>query len=150
MDRERILSLLELLKESRMAELAVREGDCYVRLRRGHAVAPAAGTTPARAVATSPGLGTELGAAAPTEPTVVVTARLVGFFHQGQGPDSEPLVQVGDYVEKGQTIGTIESLRQITAVTAPVAGTVVEVVATEHQAVQFGDALIILRPEPEE
>lgn len=147
MDRERILSLLELLKESGMAELAVREGDCYIRVRRGHVAAPAAGAGPTVA---GPAVSAEPGGAVSTEPTVVVTARLVGFFHQGQGPDSEPLVQVGDYVEKGQTIGTIESLRQVTAVTAPVAGRVVEVVAAEHQAVQFGDALIILRPEPEE
>ncbi len=146
MDRERILSLTELLKESGMAELAVREGDCYIRVRRGQTVAPPAGWV----AGAGPGASVEPGGAGSSEPTVVVTARLVGFFHQGQGPDSEPLVQVGDYVEKGQTIGTIESLRQVTAVTAPVAGTVVEVVAAEHQAVQFGDALIILRPEAEE
>jgi acetyl-CoA carboxylase biotin carboxyl carrier protein len=150
-DRERILSLLDLLRSSGAAELAVREGDCYVRLRRARAVAAPVASSPGAAEA-APGLAVGPGApAAPAsaEPTVIVAARLVGFFHAGQGPDSEPLVQVGDRVERGQTIGTIESLRQVTAVTAPVAGTVVEIVASEHQAVQYGQALIILRPEPE-
>lgn len=147
MDRQRILSLLDLLKSSAVAELAVREGDSYVRLRRAPATPaapePSASALPGMAVASGAGLGPA------GEKTVVVGARLVGLFHPGQGPDSAPLVKVGDRVKQGQTIGTIESLRQITAVTAPVAGTVVEVIAQERQPVQFGDALIILRPATE-
>ncbi len=147
MDRDRILSLLGLLKSSSAAELAVGEGDFYVRLRRQAppVAGPEARGGAAAAIAGEPGP-----AAARDENTVVVRARLVGFFHRGQGPEAEPLVEVGDRVEAGQTIGTIESLRQITAVTAPTAGTVVEVVAEEHQPVQFGDALIVLKPESEE
>lgn len=143
MDRERIVNLLELLKSSSAQELAVREGDSYIRLRRAGvaAAAPAAvpsGDGPAPvAVAPAP-------VAAPA--TVPVTARLVGFFHPGKGPDSEPLVRVGDRVRQGQTIATIESLRQMTAVMAPVAGVVQEVVAEAGQPVQFGDVLILLEP----
>jgi len=144
-DRERILSLLDLLKSSDAAELAVREGDSYARLRR----APAVPAAPEEAPPT-PGMAVVPGLTAPVAKTVVVGARLVGFFHPGQGPDSEPLVEAGDHVAQGQTIGTIESLRQITAVTAPVNGTVEEVIAQEHQPVQFGDALIILRPDRED
>jgi acetyl-CoA carboxylase biotin carboxyl carrier protein len=149
MDRPRILNLLELLKSSSAAELAVQEGESYVRLRRRPpAPAPAPPAVPGMAVsaegALAPGLAPGL-----ADGRVVVTARLVGFFHRGQGPDAEPLVAVGDCVRPGQTIGTIESLRQMTAVTAPGAGTVLEIVATEHQPVQFGDALIILEPAEE-
>jgi acetyl-CoA carboxylase biotin carboxyl carrier protein len=146
MDRPRILKLLELLKSSSAAELAVQEGDSYVRLRR--LAPPAAPTAPA---VSGPAVSAEA-AVAPgaAEGQVVVTARLVGFFHLGQGPDAEPLVRVGARVRPGQTLGTIESLRQITAVAAPVAGTVLEILATEHQPVQFGDALIILEPAAEE
>ena len=144
MDRQRILSLLDLLKSSSVAELAVREGEAYVRLQR----ATAATAAPEQAPPSTPGMAVVPGLTNSSK-NVVVGARLVGFFHPGQGPDGPPLVQVGDQVKQGQVIGTIESLRQITAVTAPVAGTVVEVVAQEHQAVQFGDALIILRPTAE-
>lgn len=147
MDRERILSLLGLLKSSSAAELAVGEGEFYVRLRR-HVSPPA---TPEARAAAEVVMSAEPAPAVTAEgDTVVVRARLVGFFHRGQGPEAEPLVEVGDRVEAGQTIGTIESLRQITAVTAPTAGTVVEIVAEEHQPVQFGDALIVLKPESEE
>jgi acetyl-CoA carboxylase biotin carboxyl carrier protein len=147
MDRDRILSLLGLLKSSSAAELAVGEGEFYVRLRRQMPPGPpsSGATTGQTTVSAEPGPAT-----APAEDTLVVRARLVGFFHRGQGPETEPLVEVGDRVEAGQTIGTIESLRQITAVTAPVSGTVVEIVAEEHQPVQFGDALIVLKPQSEE
>jgi biotin carboxyl carrier protein len=145
-DRPRLLKLLELLKSSSAAELAVQEGESYVRLRRlPPAPPPAPPAVAGKAASAEPALAPGL-----PEGQVVVTARLVGFFHQGQGPDAEPLVQVGDQVQPGQTIGTIESLRQITAVTAPVAGTVIEILVQEHQAVQFGEALIILEPAAEE
>ena len=142
MDRERILQLLEVLQGSSALELAVREEDRYVRLRR-LGVAPA-GSAPA----TSAGV-TLTPAAAASNPShsdqVEVRARLVGFFHRGQGPEGPPLVEVGAAVEEGQTIATIESLRQVTAVPAPAAGVVQEIVAEERQAVQFGDVLIILK-----
>ena len=145
MDRPRILNLLELLKSSSAAELAVQEGASYVRLRRRPpAPGPALPAVPGMAVSAEASL-----APGRAGGHVVVTARLVGFFHRGQGPDAEPLVAVGDCVRPGQTIGTIESLRQMTAVTAPGAGRVLEIVATEHQPVQFGDALIILEPAEE-
>ncbi|NLO74123.1 MAG: hypothetical protein GX100_08485 [candidate division WS1 bacterium] len=140
MDRERITNLISLLKSSAAMELAVKEGDLYVRVRRGTAPAPSADTTsPTPSEDSNP-------APAPTG-LVQVTARLVGFFHPGQGPEGEPLVEPGDHVHQGQTIATIESLRQITAVTAPVAGTVAEIVAEPRQPVQFGDVLLLLRPE---
>ncbi|HEY3398594.1 MAG TPA: biotin/lipoyl-containing protein [Armatimonadota bacterium] len=148
MDRERILSLLGILKESSALELSVKEGDLYVRLRRPAlpvAAAPVREETEANGL---PAISLGMAIATPevAEGAVAVTARLVGFFHRGNGPDSEPLVALGDQVKAGQTIGTIESLRQITAVTAPGAGTVAEIVAEEHQPVQFGDLLFVLRP----
>ena len=144
MDRERILNLLELLQSSSAQELAVREGDSYIRLRRAPAPTPASPPAPAGA---PPSADAPVAASLPA--TLPVTARLVGFFHPGQGPEGEPLVKVGDRVRQGQTLATIESLRQITAVTAPSAGIVREIVAEARQPVQYGDVLIILEPTEE-
>jgi acetyl-CoA carboxylase biotin carboxyl carrier protein len=145
MDRERIVNLIEVLQASTAMELAVKEGDSYVRVRRFSAPPAPLCTTPGAApLANGNGV-----AAAPAATTVPVTARLVGFFHPGQGPEGPPLVEVGDRVQQGQTVATIESLRQITAVTAPVSGMVVEIVAEPRQPVQFGDVLILLQPSEE-
>jgi acetyl-CoA carboxylase biotin carboxyl carrier protein len=150
MDRERILELLEHLRNSSAAELAVREDDRYVRLRRRtvttppeHEVVPLTfipGGNGEPAVAVEP-------AAADLVP---VTARLVGFFHRGSRPGEEALVDVGSEIAEGKTIATIDSLRQATAVTAPLSGTVVEVLAEEGQAVQYGDVLFKIRPAEED
>ena len=142
MDRDRILELVAVLKSSTALELAVKEGDGYVRLRRPAPSATAAQTAAGCAAVSAP----------PPDPNhglVRVVARVVGFFHPGQGPEGAPLVKVGDKVKQGQTIATIESLRQITAVTAPSAGKVVEIVAEPRQPVQFGDVLLILQPAEE-
>jgi biotin carboxyl carrier protein len=142
-DRQRILNLVSVLKSSSAQELAVKEGDVYVRVRRSPAQTVIATAPCAVATAQAPAPSTA------NNNLVPVTARLVGFFHPGRGPDSEPLVKAGDRVRQGQTIATIESLRQITAVTAPVAGTVAEIVAEPRQPVQFGDVLVLIEPESE-
>lgn len=148
MDRKRIENLLEILKSSAAQELAVREADQYIRLRReAPRPRPASSEeTGAPPVAST----TSAFSAAPGQEQVLITARLVGFFHRGEQPGAEPLVEVGDRVTEGQRIATVESLRQITAVTAPVKGTVVEIVAEENQAVEYGHVLIVLKPDPEE
>lgn len=146
MDRERIENLLEILKSSTAQEIAVREGDQYIRLRREAPVAGSGAEDSAEAAA--PGVP---GPVPPGEaPPVLVTARLVGLFHRGEQPDGEPLVEVGDRVTEGQRIATIESLRQLTGVTAPVNGTVLEIAAEENQAVEYGHVLLVLSPDTEE
>jgi acetyl-CoA carboxylase biotin carboxyl carrier protein len=150
MDRARVLELLEQLKNSSAAELAVRENDMYVRLRRRTVVSPAEEAPVALTLLPGGNNGESLVAAESAEtPLVAVTARLVGFFHRGSRPGEEPLVDVGSQVVEGKTIATVDSLRQATAVTAPLSGTIVEVVAEEGAAVQYGDVLFRMRPAEE-
>ena len=56
-------------------------------------------------------------------------------------------MSVGDKVSSGQVIGTIEALRKLTDVVAPVAGVVDEVLVDDGESVQFGDKLFAIRRE---
>jgi biotin carboxyl carrier protein len=82
------------------------------------------------------------------DPYKYVTAPLVGRFYSGTKPGTKPLVNPGDLVRVGQVVGTIETLNVMTEVEATLAGRVVEVKADEGQAVEYGQQLLALEPQP--
>ena len=143
MNRERILKLNEMLKASCAGELEVREGDTRIRIRR---MPPAPSEPPCAVVASRDGAATTAEVDPLTDATIV-TAHIVGLFHRGSAPGGAPLVEVGDRVEEGQCIGTIEALRNFTEVSCPIEGTVVGVLAEDGAPVQFGDPLLAVRPK---
>jgi len=142
MNRERILKLNEILKASCAGELEVREGDTRIRIRR----MPPAPSEPPCAFTAGDGAAPPADVDPLTDATIV-TAHIVGLFHRGSAPGGAPLVEVGDQVDQGQCIGTIEALRNVTEVSCPIDGTVVGVLAEDGAPVQFGDPLLAVRPK---
>lgn len=142
--REAVERVVRLLKQSNAAELEVADADLTVRVRRLVVPNVPAPAPQADEAATDNG-GAEAPApseVAPAEPVrAYIEAHLVGLFHRGRGPDSEPLVQVGDKVKVGSLVGTIEALRKLTEVRSRVAGEIVEVLVEEGQPVQYGQKL---------
>ncbi len=152
-DRDAVRRVIDLLNESGAGEIEIDDGELSVRVRRP-ALAAAPVTTPVEGLeAEEAAAPAEAGEAVPGRPAVpgeqleYVTAGLVGLFHHGRSPDDEPLVSVGDEVGSGQVIGTIEALRKLTDVVAPCDGVVVEVLADDGEAVQYGDLLFAIRLE---
>ncbi len=146
-DREAVQRVIGLLGESDAGEIEVREGELRVRVRRS-AIMAAPGAAAARAgeegaAAVEAAQGADMAAGA--EPRLeYVTAGLVGLFHHGRSPDDEPMVSVGDEVTKGQVIGTIEALRKLTDVIAPVDGVIAQVLVDDGEPVQYGDRLFAI------
>jgi acetyl-CoA carboxylase biotin carboxyl carrier protein len=139
-DRDRIREIIRLAQESPIAELRVREGDLEVRVLKAAPAAAHAGTSEGQAP-----FGTAL---VPASDTLTVRATKVGFFHRGRGPSAPPLVEVGDHVPAGQALANLESLRKLTDVTADVAGEVTKVLVEDGSAVEYGQPLFEIRPEP--
>lgn len=144
MNRERIEQLIALLKRSTSTELAVREGDDYVRVRRAPMVPPAPAAPAVVAASVSAGAAAQV-PTAPPDGEVTVCSKLVGRFYRGKGPGQPPLVNIGDRVEAGQIIATLEALGKLTAVPAPQTGDVVQVIAQDGQAVHYGAPLLRIK-----
>ncbi len=140
MDRDRIREIIRLAQEAPIAELRVREGDLEVRVLKAPLGAPA----PMAATEGDTSPGTALVRASDT---VIVRATKVGFFHRGKGPGAPPLVEIGAQVEPGQPLAALESLRKLTDVTADTAGEIVNVLAEDGSAVEYGHPLFEIRPE---
>lgn len=98
-------------------------------------VAPAEAQEP---VAPAPALDRD------TPRTRSICAPLVGVLYQRPNPGAPAFCEVGDHVEQGQQVAIIEAMKMMNEVVAPSSGTVVDIVATEHDVVEFGEVLLVL------
>mgnify|MGYP000654217554 CR=1 FL=1 len=150
MDLRKIKKLIELLEESGIAEIEIREGEESVRISRvfpasGPAIAtvmPTPVVAPAAAASHAPPVATT---AAPVTPDGhVVTSPMVGTFYRSAGPDKEPFVKVGDRVQKGQTICIIEAMKLFNEIEAEISGTVVDILIENAKPVEFDQPLFVV------
>lgn len=104
--------------------------------------APAASLAPAQA-ATAP---VAVSVAASAVPALVpLPSPMVGVFYQAPSPGEPNFVEIGDRVERGQTIGLIEAMKVFNEITAEASGTVVEIPASNGQLVETGMPLMLLK-----
>jgi acetyl-CoA carboxylase biotin carboxyl carrier protein len=76
----------------------------------------------------------------------VVTSPMVGTFYRSTSPADPPLVEVGDRIEAGQLIGIIEAMKIMNEITSDRGGTVLEVIAQNAEAVEYGSPIIRVGP----
>ena len=151
MDIRKIKKLIELLDESGIAEIEIREGEDSVRISRyGQSSGPAA--APAQVVATagpeSPesavpkGNGAERAQAEPNGHTV--TSPMVGTFYEGASPGTKPFVELGQRIKVGDTLCIIEAMKILNEIEAERAGVIAAVLAENGQPVEYGQPLFIV------
>jgi acetyl-CoA carboxylase biotin carboxyl carrier protein len=100
--------------------------------------------TPAEA---ADGVTSPEAAALASAPTIhLVVSPMVGTFHRGTERGGPPIVEVGDAVTMGQTLGYVESLKVLRDLTAGVDGTVRAILAGDDEPVDYGRALFELEP----
>ena len=106
-------------------------------------VAPTVPAAPAAAPVPSPA---PVPAAAPAvEEGLYITAPVVGTFYVAPSPDQPPFVQVGDKVQKGQTVCLMEAMKMMNEVKAPCDCIIEAVLQQDGALVSFGDQLIRYR-----
>jgi acetyl-CoA carboxylase biotin carboxyl carrier protein len=82
----------------------------------------------------------------PKEEGFVITAPIIGTFYTSPAPGEEPFVHIGDLISAGQTVGIIEAMKIMNEITAERGGTVMEFLAENGQAVEYGSPLMRLVP----
>ena len=154
MDLRKIKKLIDLLEESNLAELEIKEGEEVVRLSRvpkaAMAVpAPAASAHGSRDAAAAPVVAAPAPVAAGPVPGAlppghVVRAPMVGTFYTSASPGAASFVKVGQAVKAGDTIGIIEAMKMFNQIEADVAGNVVAILAENGQPVEFDEPLFVI------
>lgn len=154
MDLRKIKKLIDLLEESNLAELEIKEGEEIVRLSRvpkgmvsTMAMAPAP-MQPARieasAAAPSPSAEAPAGAGKSVPDGHVVKAPMVGTFYASANPDSPAFVKIGQSVKAGETLGIIEAMKMFNQIEADVAGTVRAILVSNGQPVEFDEPMFVI------
>jgi acetyl-CoA carboxylase biotin carboxyl carrier protein len=71
---------------------------------------------------------------------------MVGTYYGAPEPGAKPYVSVGSRVAKGQTLCIIEAMKIMNEIESEVAGVVTEVLASDAQPVEYGQALFRIDP----
>lgn len=141
---QEIRLLLAALQESDVAELTLEFKDFRLTLRKGSAEAsPPAAPPPAPPAEAPP---PESAPKPAPSHWVEVTAPMVGTFYSAPAPGETDFVQVGQRVNKGQTLCIIEAMKLMNEIEAETAGVVREILVSNGQPVEFGQVLMRLDP----
>jgi acetyl-CoA carboxylase biotin carboxyl carrier protein len=147
MDIRKVKKLIEMLEESSLAEIEIREGEESIRISRTssgvHAVVNAPPASPAAApVPESANAGPETAPAPP--PGHVVTSPMVGTFYRSPNPGAKPFVEVGSQVNIGDSLCIIEAMKMMNAIESDKAGVIKAILKENGQPVEFGEPLFII------
>jgi acetyl-CoA carboxylase biotin carboxyl carrier protein len=158
MDLRKIKKLIDLLEESNLAEIEIKEGEESVRLARTPqggmvAMAPAASYVQAAPAAAPMPMNSPVQAATGSAPKPaaeqlpdgdVVRSPMVGTFYASPAPDKPPFVTVGQSVKAGDTLGIIEAMKMFNPIEADVSGTVLKILTESGQPVEFDQPLFVI------
>jgi acetyl-CoA carboxylase biotin carboxyl carrier protein len=154
LDIRKVKKLIELLEESGIAEIEIKEGEEAVRISRmptGQVlthVAPAMAPAPVMAapapVAAAPVAGSAPAPVARGAKEHVVAAPMVGTFYAAATPGAKPFVEIGTEVKEGQVLCIIEAMKMMNQIESDKAGKITAIMATNGDPVEFGQPLFVI------
>jgi len=151
MDIRKVKKLIELLEESGIAEIEIKEGEESVRISRHsphsmhapimqYAAAPMAQMAPAAAASAPPAAA----APVPNKNEHTVTAPMVGTFYASASPGAKAFVDIGSEVNVGDTLCIIEAMKMMNQIESDKPGRVTAILAKNGEPVEFGQPLFII------
>ena len=154
MDIRKIKKLIEMLEESNLGEIEIKEGEESIRISRGYGAAPVSHMTAASSsmpMAAPAQLAAAAPVVAPAVPAVpaapsghMVTSPMVGTFYRSPSPSAAAFVEVGSQVKVGDTLCIIEAMKILNTIESDKAGTVKAILKENGQPVEFGEPLFVI------
>jgi|TARA_B110001452_G_scaffold96573_1_gene79874 acetyl-CoA carboxylase biotin carboxyl carrier protein len=146
MDIRKVKKLMELLEQSGMSEIEIKEGEESVKISRY-------GNTPLQpqSFIQQPLPTSQANATPPSSTTEAlslninsITSPMVGTYYSAPSPTAKPFVSIGQQVKEGDTIGIIEAMKIMNQIEADQSGVVVNILVKDGDAVEFGQPLIVI------
>ncbi|HVT79841.1 MAG TPA: acetyl-CoA carboxylase biotin carboxyl carrier protein [Phycisphaerae bacterium] len=151
-DTKRVKDLIALMTENGLSEIELVEDKSRILLRRGVSGgaaapmpmhhAPVAAHMPAAQVSEAAPK-----AAAADDKSVPIKSPMVGTFYSAPSPDASPYVSVGTSVDDKSVVCIIEAMKVFNPIHAEVRGTVVKVLVSNGQVVEYGQPLFLVKPD---
>ncbi len=151
MDIRKIKKLIDLIQESDVAEIEIKEGEESVRISRASATAPMMMASPAmQQYAPAPLAAAPVAAPAAIEAPAAanfdkaVKSPMVGTFYRSSSPESASFIEVGQSVAVGDVICIIEAMKMFNQIESDRSGTVKAILVENGNPVEFGEPLVII------
>jgi len=158
MDIRKVKKLIELLEESNVAEIEIREGEESVRISRNYpqgAAVPqqyfmqAPSQMPPASAASAATGGAAPAAAAPADAAPAykgepVKSPMVGTFYRSPAPNSPSFIEVGKQVKATDVICIVEAMKMMNQIEAGRAGVIEAILVQDGQPVEFDQPLVII------
>ena len=160
LDHEELHRLLATLAESDIQEFRLEGEDFCLEVKRN--LAPASDSIASNRRITSEEIDTPLpqskidSSPVPSTPPpsvpgsrsdyVEVTAPMVGTFYRAPGPEEPPFVEIGSKISVGQAVCILEAMKLMNELESEVSGEVIEILVENGTPVEFGQALMRLKP----
>jgi acetyl-CoA carboxylase biotin carboxyl carrier protein len=149
MDIRKIKKMIELLEESGIAEIEIKEGEESLRIARAlpgqiPVYAPMAPPPMLAAPTPAPPAAATAGAT-PRAGEHIVTAPMVGTYYSAPSPGAKNFVDIGDDVEIGQIMCIIEAMKMMNQIEAEKSGTVQAILVKNGEPVEFAQPLFIIQ-----
>ena len=154
MDLRKIKKLMELLEESGIAEIEVKEGEESIKLSRNTQAVQNIINPPVETNQTITAIDN-------VKDTVVtddkkdkskelpdgdiITSPMVGTFYRSASPESKPFVEKGQKVSKGDTLCILEAMKMMNQVNAETGGTIIDILVDDAEPVEFGQPLFVIK-----
>jgi acetyl-CoA carboxylase biotin carboxyl carrier protein len=155
MDIRKVKKLIELLEESNIDEIEIKEGEESVRISRNgaqamtmaaaHAAAPPVYAAPV--TAPPPVAAASVPAPAPAEPADnghILSSPMVGTFYRSPSPTSASFTEVGQTVKAGDVVCIVEAMKMMNQIEADKSGTISAILVENGQPVEFDQPLFTI------
>ena len=152
MDLRKIKKLMELLEESGIAEIEVKEGEESIKLSRNITSSAA----PLQQMVQQPMMAPHQQATqaasqvenkkddSSNQNRNTVNSPMVGTFYASASPESKPFVTVGQSVKKGDTLCILEAMKMMNQVQAESDGKILEILIDNAEPVEFDQPLFVV------
>ena len=142
---DRILELIDLMKEHDLCEIDLKQDDEQIRLvRGGQPVIPVAAAPAPAAPAAAPAATDSAPAA--DDNLITINSPMVGTFYSRPNPDSDSFVQIGEIVNNDTTVCIIEAMKVFNEIQAEVKGKIVAILVDDEEPVDVGKPLFKVDP----
>lgn len=150
MDIRKVKKLIELLEESDISEIEIKEGEDSLRITRSHK-SPEAPTNTSSTLAegknsTYINPAAEVPASQPT-PEIdghVVASPMVGTFYRSPSPTEPAFAEIGQSVKAGDVLCIVEAMKMMNQIESDKSGTVSAILVENGQPVEFDQPLFTI------
>ena len=152
MDIRKIRKLIELLEETGISEIEIKEGEESLRLSRhyvGHVMESHPAKLPVHHTQAHTHVAPSVVEPSPVTPEIThkghrVCSPMVGTLFMASSPDVAPFVKVGQSVKVGDTLCIVEAMKMFNEIEADRAGVITAILVANGAPVEYDQPLFVI------